>query len=255
MKTLKKTTYLILLALLSMMTSCSSDDDLAENPQDPGPSQGTTAPFDLGEIYQKDLTLPTQLNQSTDENAMGLVSKYEEVIGFQDDSDIAQVPPGAVLSHDPVQAGNGRSTANEDYDYDVYTYTVGGTTLIYQFSVQNGEEVFELFQDIDGDELDMMLLYEVRQSMDGATGTASFYFFGAAITWTWQVNADESILMTMQIPNGINGGILYEAMLYPDNSGYLSFYVGNDLNLEYHWSGDGSGTWVNHTNNESGSWN
>lgn len=255
MKTLKKKPYLILLAFLSLMASCSSDDDSVNNPQNPGTNQEVTTPFNVGEIYQKDLTLPTHLNQSADINAIDLVSKYEEVISFQDDSDIAEVPAGAVMSHEPVQAGSGRSTAVANIDYTVYTYTYSGLTYVYQFSVQDGQEVFELFHNYGDSETGLMLIYELRQSMDGSNGSASFYIFGQALTWTWQINADGSTFITMEIPNNINGGVLYEAMLYPDNSGYLNFYIGNDLNLEYHWSSDGSGTWINHANNQNGSWN
>lgn len=252
MKMLKKTTYVMLLAFITILAGCSSDDDSGNDPQDPGSDQGITEPFGLGEIYQKDLDLPTHLNQSPDEKAMELVSDYAEVISFQDDSDIAEVPAGAEMSHEPVNVGTGKSTDRQGYDYTVYTFTAGGVTTIYQFSVQNGQEVFELFQSYEEGGLGLTKLYEIRQSMDGTSGTASFYIFGAAVTWTWQINADGSVFITY----GVGGSTLvYEAQLNPDGSGYLKVYLTDSLQTEYHWSADGSGTWTDNTTGESGSWN
>src|SRR5699024_2428285 len=138
-------------------------------------------------------------------------------------------------------------------DYTVYTYTSNGTTIVYQFSVQNGYDVFEMFFDIQNDNLGMAKFYEIKQSLDDTHGSMS-WFIGQQeplFLWTWQINADDSIFLTMAYTAAVH----YEMMIYPDNSGHLEIYNENARYMEFLWNGNGSGSWTNHQSGESGSWN
>lgn len=244
---LKTALYLFMGAAL--WTSCSKDDDKSpSNPENP------SAPFEAN-IFKEKLNLPESINSSSDPKAKELSSEFDEVTAFKEYSDIMTVPPGATISNEPVQTGNGKPGGNAmTTDYTVYTYSYGEMTMIYQFSVQNGYDVFELFYDYKN-ELGIIKFFEIRQSLDGTHGTMSYFgnadgSGGGFWNWEWTLAADGTIYVTMDM----FGVYVYEMVLNPDNSGHLEIYTNGNMYVKYTWTASGSGTWNNYSDGTSGSW-
>lgn len=252
MKPLKLTKKFFFLFLAgSFLIACSSDDDSSGDQPDDNQMADIT-------FLEEEIVLPQALQNQTDQHAVELVSRVESIKSFGAYAAFTQVPPGADVSHEPIDATGSfdrpEPTTLAAVDYTVYTYDYGQGTIAYQFSHQDGMDVVEIFYSTP--ETNGFVPYmDVRQTPDGNSGTMKFLGLednSYAYQWTWEINADDSILITFDI-----GGesFNYEMLYNPDMSGYLYYYDGNTMILEFNWNADGSGSWANHMENTSGSWN
>jgi|GEM_PF-2493877 len=241
--------FLVVLSLL-FFVGCSSDDDHV-NAEDPASDIKDTPEF---AIFERDLKLPTALKQSTDPQAQILQSHFQTVTLYQSFQAFTEVPQEADVSYEPIEATGSfnRYTTYDTPDYTVYTYSYGYTTIAYQFSIQNGMNVVEIFY--SDEETNGFIRYmELRQSLDDTHGSLKFlgdedYY---VYEWTWQVNPDDSMDVTMTV---FDEDWKFELTYYPDMSGSLIMIIDGEIDSEYHWNADGSGTWIDHTFDESGSW-
>lgn len=242
-----KTTILLFVASF-LFIGCSSDDD---NMGD-SPEMGDNPEF---AIFEKDIILPTALENNSDPKAQELVSDITFMKMYQNYAGFTQVPPGADVSHEPIDATGSfdRTTFDNSTDYTVYTYSYGGATIAYQFSVQNGMDVVEVFY--SSPETNGFVRYmELQQSQDGQNGSLKFIGLeddSYVYQWVWEVNADDSMDITFNVADD---SIMYEMHYNPDMSGNLEIYWDNTLQTEFHWNADGSGSWINHSTGENGSW-
>ncbi len=230
----------------ALLTSCSSDEN-----ETPNPLQQNTPDLML---FEQSIELPSALVNETDMHAQQLVGRVNSLKAFSVYQFFTIVPPGAEVSHTPIAPGTSahRHTTMATTDYTVYTYTYENETIAYQYSTQNGMEVIEIFVD-DGTTNGFIKLMEIQQTPDGTQGTLTFYDSndGVDIYWTWQIFPDDHVKITF---NNGTSTMNMEMNYYPDMSGDLKIFEDNALTLEWTWNSDGSGTWVNHGSNESGSW-
>lgn len=250
MKTTRKFlgyTGMVLLSLF-LFVGCSSDDDNGSK------NASDTPDFTL---LETPIILPSALENHSDPHAQQLVGEIDMVSSYQSYAAFTQVPPGAEVSHQPIQATGSLdrpATTNNSVQYTVYTYSyLGYITIAYQFSVQNGMDVVEIFY--SSTETNGFIKYiDIRQTQDGKSGTMKFlglYMDDYVYQWDWQENPDGSLFITMH-NSGFN--INYEMMYYPDQSGYLKYYWDGQLQMEFHWNANGSGTWVDYSTSTNGSW-
>ncbi|HLS30800.1 MAG TPA: hypothetical protein VK021_08090 [Flavobacteriaceae bacterium] len=242
-----KTTIVLFISSL-LFIGCSSDDDNMEDP----PTMGDNPDFTL---LETDIILPTALESNSDPKAQELVSHISMVKQYESYTALTQVPPGAEVSHEPIDPTGSfqRKPFDNSISYTVYTYSYGEATIAYQFSVQNGMNVVEIFY--SGFETNGFVKYmELRQSQDDQNGSLKFLGFedyDYLYQWVWEVNSDDSIDITFNMADDV---AKYEMHYNPDMSGTLKIYYENELNLEYSWNVDGSGNWINYITGESGSW-
>lgn len=259
MKNSKIFTLCMFLCMGTMLltTSSCSKDDAPKNEENPN---GTiTAPFQTSLFAEKIPELPKDLNSFTDPHAVELVNNFEEVTTYADNKDIMTIPPGSVLSHTPVTPDGGRPANLNNAvatDYTVYTYTVtsGGETfkMIYQFSVQNGMDVFELF--MSSEKIGTVKWFEIRQSQDGKSGTMTSSLLGVtAFTWTWEIQPDGEIFITYSYGSG-DYKSTWKLHYNEDMSGNMKLYSQGQLTLEYTWDATGHGTYINYIDGTNGSW-
>lgn len=246
--------FLVLFLGVTLVMSCSKDDDNSGGQSDNNPKADIT-------FFQKEIVLPQALQNQTDMHAQDLVSRVESIKSFGMYAAFTQVPPGADVSHEPIDATGSfdrpEPTTLSSTNYTVYTYSYGGeVTIAYQFSVQDGMDVVEIFY--SSPETNGFVKYmDIRQTQDGNNGTMKFFGFedGSYLyKWTWQINDDGSILINFNIGQDIDGNISYEMLYHEDMSGYLKYYEGSTLSLEFNWNANGSGNWTNYLDGTSGSW-
>lgn len=237
-----------------MITSCSKDSKNEEEP-----TEAITAPFQTRLFAEEIPTLPTDLKTFTNAHAVELVDNFEEVTSYSDNKDIMTIPAGSVLSHTPVNLSNARPANmnnTAEIDYTVYTYTVKSSDqiieMIYQFSVQNGMDVFELF--MGSNKLEMMKMFEIRQTQDGKSGTMTSSLFGlSAFYWTWEIQNDGSLFITYIIGSG-DYKSTWKLHYNKDMSGNMKLFKQGNLGMEYTWDSTGHGTWSNYWEETNGSW-
>lgn len=249
MKTTSRLLDYAMIAFFSLFLTvgCSSDDDNVSD------DISNTPDFTL---LETEIILPQVLQNHSDPYAQELVSEVDLVTTYQSYAAFTQVPPGAEVSHQPIQATGSWDrpyTTNNSVQYTVYTYSyMGYITIAYQFSVQNGMDVVEIFY--SSPETNGFVKYiDIRQTQDGKNGTMKFLGLDDdeyVYKWTWQTFPDESLLINMDMYGFAN----YEMLYYPDQSGYLKYFWDGQLQMEFHWDADGSGTWIDYTNSTNGSW-
>lgn len=239
---------LFILCGLFLFIGCSSDDD-----------KGSVDSSNTPEIalLETEIILPQSMQNHSDPQVQELNSDIETISIYQMYAGFTQIPPGADVSHEPIEATGSferPNTITNSTQYTVYTYSyMGYITIAYQLSVQDGMNVVEIFY--SSPETNGFIKYmDFRQTLDGTSGTMKFlgleddeYLY----KWTWNTNSDGSIFITMNMYGDI---AYYELLYYPDYSGTLKYYLEGQLYMEYHWNSDGSGSWINHSNSTSDSW-
>lgn len=242
--------FFLFVGLALMAVSCSEDDE-ATKKQTTG-----EAPFAVALFEKKQIELPSDVKTYDNVHAQELVGYFESFTGIYENTGVMTVPPGAEVSHTPVSTGGNRPAARVvATDYTVYTYTVttgeGTVKMVYQFSVQNGQNVFELFMGTSKLE-GLVKLFEIRQNKEGTKGTMKMFIFGQVVsTWTWEIQADSSVFMTY---TNSNDSFSMELTYNEDQSGHMELHSTGSLSVEYTWDSAGHGTWTNHKTGESGSW-
>lgn len=251
--TLYKIALFFFIGTAFMFTSCSKDDDNNNGGGNGG--QTIDPPFEAV-IFDEAMTLPSNLHPEMGQTVENLIYNFDETVSFQDNADLMTIPPGSEVSHEEIVPGTlfPRSTeSTSSIDYTVYTYSYGSGSIAYQYSVQNGMNVLEIF--ISTTETDAFIkMFEITQAQDGLSGTMTFFMFGtAAQTWTWQINADGSIFIVYDFGTEMYQSSI-ELLYYPDMSGNMKLYTNGALTQEFNWDSTGSGTYTNYETGETVSW-
>lgn len=236
--------FFLFVALLFVATACSKDDE--QSTDKPGGAT-TKAPFEVSIFQGETIELPEVIQKNNNPKAIDLASDFEELTSFYDDQDLFNIPVGAVKSTSTTSVGSrpaaaAKSAAVIEYTVYTYSYTAGGemTYLIYQYSVQNGMDVVEIF--MKSDAIGTMKLASLQQRKDGKQGTMSMYIMGFALQWTWTINDDGSVDISYILSNGNRWDLHFKE----DQSGTLRYYSNSELVYEYIWTAAGSGTFTNY---------
>ena len=225
MTRLKSIFYLVGISIL--LISCSEDE--------PAPDANELEGLQVGIFENENITVPNAMAASSDPYA-GMASNFVNVsTTFNAYGAFFEVPAGATKRDQPVTAVNGRIAA---IDYKVYEWSgQDGYVVAYQYSVQDEQEVFEIFLKESGS--DYFKILEARQNNDGKRGTMTWYGQdGETAVWTWEIDDDGNYFLTFS-----SEGAKYEVISNNDRSGSVKYYTNGILETEIHWDSAGNGSW------------
>ncbi|VAX23897.1 hypothetical protein MNBD_IGNAVI01-270 [hydrothermal vent metagenome] len=239
---MKKLTLIPLIIFITLLFSCSSDD----NPTEPvGQKLEPKAPT------VKTIELPEHMAQSSDPHAqmaevwIGMANSFTAFSGLF-------VPPEGAKS---LPKGNALN------DEGKYIWTVGPLSITLIYSSDDEYTRWKvIYNGIDnGSAYVNWVFMEAEQTADGNSGTLLMYKENStelAAKWTWNNAADGSYDCTFI--DQTDAGWKLDVHENADNSGEMNFYedVNGEFILRYKitWNADGSGAWWDYENNESGSW-
>ena len=100
------------------------------------------------------------------------------------------------------------------------------------------------------------MLHAPWQNLDGSCGGLEFYAideYMGELEWYWCTDSEGVFTMTMTTSYEYESFEL-ELIVYPDESGELSYYFDGFLEMLIQWNADGSGQWWTYDPVDSGSW-
>ena len=241
------------LALAVSFSSCKDDDEST-------PSQSLENAKPSFSASDTPIELPQAMVSSTDPVAQTAVGYVESINALTTQlSYFDQIPAGATKSTTPI----GRKSTNGriETDYIVYTWSDGqGSTFAYQVSETTSTYVWEFFYQSSPD-VDYVKIMRVEESKLIRSGSLEYYNFfdntstDYIIKYTWNEDPDGTLYFDMLTPDN---SITINAVISPDNSGNIKYYLGGDLYYDISWTSSGTGSWTLYnfdgSVSESGTW-
>lgn len=244
--------YLILALSMVVMIACSDDNDPI--PNTPNTPQ---TPFSLNIFDDASfVSVPNSMIQSGDAKASTAAAYVTVANGFLLFNAFFTPPAGLQPSSEKISAINGRAT----FDFTVYKWTDGaGNGIAYQYSVQNGKHIVEVFIMSNG--ADYLKFIHAEQDENGSQGTMRFLDADGtdpslvSFVYTWSIS---SIGIRNLILEDTEGSLKVDINSNPDLSGDMRVFENGSLTGSFAWDGAGNGSWIEYNANGSvadqGSW-
>lgn len=221
----------VLFCLAFIAVSCGDKDDPA-----PALEEVELAVFS----EENKVNIPAGLKNSTDSEAQAVSAMIESMtssIGAY--SALFDMPDGATKVS-PIEAANGRMNAN----MVTYEWAYQGGAVAYQITELDDSYYFEYFFKEDGGPY--YKWFEGTQTKDGKSGSFVMLDFYAStrvevFTYEYEVRNDGSVYGEYNYPS-FGYSFIFEVKA--DGSGYIKSYDGTNLQVEYLWNVDGSGSWT-----------
>ncbi len=238
---MRKYSPVIALAAILVFAACSKDD----NP---------TAPTGEAPQYQvQTITLPQQLEQSSNPHAQTLVSYMRWANIFASSMTSFIVPPDGYTP--------------ERREGALWEYNWKQDALDILLRIQEEQDKFSWVAQFNGKDTEYdyynWIAFRATQSKDAKSGSFTAYLPNTTIVlgqYTWSID-DAGALHFKVTTSALQQGGTFIGVVNPDKSGSLEIYKtinGQDILIEkYQWNADGSGQWWVYENGEvkdSGSW-
>lgn len=232
---------IIALAVIVLFTGCNKDDNPA-------------APTGEAPQYQiQTISLPEQLEQSSDPHAQTLVSYMQLANVF------ASSMAGYILPPDGYTP--------EKREGGLWEYNWKQDALNIALRIRDEQDKFSWVAEFNGKDTQYdyvnWIAYRATQSKDAKSGSFTAYVPNTTIVlgqYNWYVDDAGALHFEIKVSAMQQGGT-FVGVLNPDKSGTLEIYEnigGQDvLSEKYQWNADGSGQWWIYENGqekESGSW-
>ncbi|QSE96572.1 hypothetical protein [Fulvivirga lutea] len=227
--------FYFLLAFTIVLAGCNDDDDST-------PSQSLENAELSFSASDTPIELPAAMLASDDPNAQLAVGYVQQINGLSTQLSLFEVPAGATKSTTPI-GKKGAENGRTEEDYLVYTFTDGDYSVAYQISETTTHYVFELFWKFTP-ESDYVKIVKAQESKLIREGFLEYYTGQAesefVFRYEWFEDPDGVLyfdLLTSDDEFRIN------AIINPNNSGTIDYYINGVIFYEISWNADGSGSW------------
>ena len=237
---MKKLALIPLMIFVTLLFSCSSDDN---------PTEPTSQKIKPKAPTAKTIELPEHMVQSGDPHAAMAASWIAMANSFTGYSQFF-VPPEGAKSLPKVS------------DEGKYTWNVGALAITLIYSTDDEYSKWKVIfngTDDEGTTYVNWVYMEAEQTADGSSGTMLMYEENStdvAYKWEWTSSDDGSYNFTFL--DYSDSGWKLDIHVNADNSGEMNYYdnVDGEFVLKYKitWNADGSGAWWDYENNENGTW-
>lgn len=245
--------FILGLALTISFTGCKDDDST--------PTQSLENAELSFSASDTPIELPQAMLNSTDPVAQQAVQYVESINAFTDQLALFdQIPDGATKSTTPIGRKNNSGGRSED-GYLVYTWSDGQTTVAYQISETTTTYIWEFFYQFSPED-EFVKVLKAEESKLIRNGYLEYYnFFSQTTTeefifrYQWHEDPDGTLYFDVITPDN---SFTINAIISPDNSGSIKYYIDSNLYYDITWDAAGTGSWTLYNSDgstsDSGTW-
>lgn len=238
--------WAVIMMLLFVVAGCKKEDE---------PPEFEQIGFDTQVVMDR---LPTGLTNATDEYAQECVDMIESALDMSDFIGHMDVPSDAVKTSKKGTSGTWSWTwsyMNEIWTF-FWTYDEDNTKRYWTMEIQYG----------GGPIVDYITAWEM---LDGSAGEIVYNFNWAAIyygeedyvdldlkivweldsegtyyySWYWEADSPEYTYLWR-----------YDIVVYADGSGYIDYYLMDEIYYHMEWDAQGNGSWIYYIIQMQGTW-